>query len=154
MVRNFEELLAGTFLVLMTLTTVLNVFARYFFNAPVQWAEEFARYAFIWLVFTGAALCTKYDRHIVIDSVVGLLPARPRAVFLLLANLVTLGLMLAIAYYGWVLSSKATQPTSTLHVPQYVVYIAMPLSALLVIYHSLQHVLRNFRAMLARGDGG
>ena len=67
-VKYFEEILSGTFMVLMSLTTFANVVARYFFNSPIQWAEEFSRYAFIWVVFMGAVVCTKHKRHIGIDS--------------------------------------------------------------------------------------
>ena len=49
----FEEIVAGMFMVLMSLTTFANVVARYVFNSPIQWAEEFSRYAFIWVVFLG-----------------------------------------------------------------------------------------------------
>lgn len=150
--RNFEELLAGTFMVLMTLATLGNVIARYFFNDPIAWAEEFSRYAFIWLVFTGAALCTKYNRHIIIDTLVAFLPRRVQAFFLLLSNVVTVGLMLVIVYYGWVLSSMATQPTSTLKVPQYMVYIAMPIAAILVTYHTLVQIRHNLRIVLTGGE--
>ena len=51
----FEELVAGLFMVLMSFSTFANVVARYVFNSPIQWAEEFSRYAFIWVVFMGAA---------------------------------------------------------------------------------------------------
>ncbi|MHB1160299.1 MAG: TRAP transporter small permease [Chloroflexota bacterium] len=149
--KNFEEIVAGTFFVLMFLATFTNVLFRYFLNTPLQWAEEFSRYAFIWLVFIGAALCTKYNRHIIIDAIVTFLPKRAQAFCYLLVDVVTLGLMLVIVYYGLVLASMATQPTSTLKVPQYMVYIAMPLAAALVICRSLGNMWSNIRYAL-RGD--
>ena len=76
---HFEELAAGTFLVLMSLATFANVVARYFFNNPLEWAEEFSRYSFIWIVFLGAAYCTKSNRRIVIDGLVLALPSRMHA---------------------------------------------------------------------------
>ena len=57
--RNFEEVIAGTLLVLMALATLLNVVARYFLNSLVHWDDEFSRYAFIWVVFVGAVVCTE-----------------------------------------------------------------------------------------------
>jgi len=63
-VKYFEEIVAGVFMVLMSVTTFANVLARYFFNSPIQWAEELARYSFIWVVFAGAVVCTKRKRHI------------------------------------------------------------------------------------------
>lgn len=51
----FEELVAGSLFVLMSLATLVKMIGRYFFNSPIGWAEEFSRYAFIWIVFLGAA---------------------------------------------------------------------------------------------------
>ena len=79
--------MAGTFTVLMSVATLTNVVARYGFNSPIPWAEEFSRYAFIWLVFIGAVICTKHKKHICIDVVVIFLPKRTRLFFHLLAVL-------------------------------------------------------------------
>jgi TRAP-type C4-dicarboxylate transport system permease small subunit len=144
--RNFEEVIAGTLLVLMALATLLNVVARYFLNSPVPWADEFSRYAFIWLVFVGAVVCTKRGRHISIDLVVTALPSRVRPFVQILADVATAALMLIIIYYGWILTSSATQPTSTLKVPQYVIYMIVPLSALLILLRTIRDIIRAARA--------
>lgn len=144
--KNLEEVIAGTLLVLMALATLLNVVARYFFNSPVPWADEFSRYAFIWLVFVGAVVCTKQGRHISIDLVVTALPTRVRPIIQILADIATAALMLIIIYYGWILTSSATQPTSTLKVPQYVVYMIVPLSALLILFRTGSDIFRAARA--------
>lgn len=146
LLKNFEEVIAGTLLVLMALATLLNVVARYFFNSPVPWADEFSRYAFIWLVFVGAVVCTKRGRHISIDLVVTALPSRIRPFVQILADVATAVLMLIIIYYGWILTSLATQPTSTLKVPQYVVYMIVPLSAFLILWRTVMDIIRAVRA--------
>ena len=149
--RYFEEIVAGIFMVLMSITTFSNVVARYIFNSPIQWAEEFSRYAFIWLVFMGAVICTKVKRHIIIDTLVVFMPARVKAAFQLVVDVLVIGLMLVMVYYGWVLIGSATQPTSTLKVPQYVVYLCVPLSALLILVRSFEDIKENLR-MLAGGQ--
>jgi TRAP-type C4-dicarboxylate transport system permease small subunit len=151
MLKNFEEVIAGTLLVLMALATLLNVVARYFLNSPVPWADEFSRYAFIWLVFVGAVVCTKRGRHISIDLVVTALPSRIRPFVQILADVATAVLMLIIIYYGWILTSSATQPTSTLKVPQYVVYMIVPLSALLILWRTVMDIARAVRASFGSG---
>ena len=143
--------MAGTFTVLMSVATLTNVVARYGFNSPIPWAEEFSRYAFIWLVFIGAVICTKHRRHICIDAIVTILPRRTRLFFHLLADVATIALMLIMIHYGWILASSATHPTSTLNVPTYFVYMVVPLSALLILLHSLKDFWRNLRAAFGRG---
>ncbi|MHB0869650.1 MAG: TRAP transporter small permease [Chloroflexota bacterium] len=148
----FEEMVAGTFMVLMCLATFANVVARYFFNMPIEWAEEFSRYAFIWLVFMGAALSTKHKKHIIIDTVITVVPQRVRSVLQLVSDTASMVLMLVLVYYGWVLITYATQPTATLKVPQYVVYLVVPISAALIIVHSLGDMRRNFLALIRGGE--
>jgi len=149
---RFEELVAGTFLVLMSLATFVNVILRYFFNSPIEWAEEFSRYAFIWLVFMGAALATKYKKHIVIDTMLIVLHGRARAAMTLLADLVSLAVMLVLVYFGWILMTYATQPTATLKIPQYLVYMVVPLSAALIIIHSLGDIRRSLLSLVRGGE--
>lgn len=151
-VRNFEELVAGTFMVLMSLATILGVITRYFFNLPLDWAEEFGRYAFIWLVFVGAAVATKQKKHIIIDAVLVVLPERARRVVAVVADVLSMVLMLVLVYYGWILMTFTTQPTSTLKIPQYWVYLSVPFSAALIILHSLGDMRRNVSALLNGGN--
>ena len=149
--RNFEECAAGSFLVLMSLATFGNVVLRYAFNSPIQWAEEFSRYAFIWVVFLGAAACSKRKMHIAIDAAVTLLPARLQVVCSLVVEALVLILVGAIAYYGWILCSMATQATSTLKIPQYVVYLVVPFSAALIFWHTLRGFWAGLRGLLRVG---
>jgi len=150
--KNFEELVADTFMLLMCLATFTNVIARYIFNESFQWAEEFSRYSFIWVVFIGAALCTKHKRHIVIDGFVLALPKRLTHLISSFVDLVSIGFMLVLIYYGWVLCTFATQPTSTLKIPQYLVYAVVPLSAILITIYSVRDLRHDLRAYIAGGE--
>ncbi len=150
--RFFEEIVAGAFMVVMAAATFTNVLARYFFNSPIQWAEELARYSFIWVVFMGAVVCTKRKRHIAIDILLQMLPARSAAWTRLLVDCCTLGIAGVLAYYGWKLTAAATQITATLQVPHYVIYIVVPASAALIILHTLGDLLGNLRAAMRREE--
>jgi TRAP-type C4-dicarboxylate transport system permease small subunit len=151
-VKYFEEIVAGSFMVVMSLTTFANVMARYFFNSPIQWAEELARYSFIWVVFLGAVVCTKRQRHITIDILPQLLPARAAAWLRVLADLCTLGIALVIAYYGLKLTAAATQITATLKIPHSVVYIVVPVSAGLIFLHGLRDTASHLRIARRKGE--
>lgn len=148
-VAYFEEIAAGTFLVLMSLATFGNVILRYAFNSPIQWAEEFSRYAFIWVVFLGAAACSKRKSHIAIDTLTLLAPPRLRHVLAFVVQGVVLVLTAAVTYFGWVLCRLATQATSTLNIPQYVVYLVVPFSAALIFVHTTIDVYRDVKACVA-----
>jgi TRAP-type transport system small permease protein len=148
-VAYFEEIAAGTFLVLMSLATFGNVILRYAFNDPIQWAEEFSRYAFIWVVFLGAAACSKRKAHIAIDALTLLVPPRLRQFLAFVVQGVVLVLTAAVTYFGWVLCRLATQATSTLNIPQYVVYLVVPFSAALIFVHTAIDVYRDVKTCVA-----
>ena len=150
--RNLEEILSSIFLVLMFLSTFTNVVARYVFNHPFPWAEEFSRYAFIWLSFLGAALCTKHGRHIIIDGFVKALPFRAEKMINILVSVMMIGLAYVMIYYGWILCTNATQPTATLKVPQYFVYISVPFSGFMIFLYTLRDIRNDFRAMANGGE--
>jgi TRAP-type C4-dicarboxylate transport system permease small subunit len=143
--KYFEELLSGIFMVLMFLATFANVVGRYFFNSPIQWAEEFSRYSFLWVVFLGAVVCTKHKRHVGIDTLVNILPGHFRVWVNVVADLFVLALMGVIVWYGGVLTSGATQVTATLNIPQYTVYIVVPVSGALGFLYTLSDLKTHVR---------
>jgi len=152
-VKYFEELLSGSFMVLMFLATVSNVVARYFFGESIQWAEEFSRYAFIWIIFLGAVVCTKHKRHISIDSVVKLLPVLVQPWVNCVTELLVSALMVIIIWYGSLLTKNATQITATLNVPQYIIYMVVPASGVLGLLYSLGDLRSHLRKALTERRG-
>jgi TRAP-type C4-dicarboxylate transport system permease small subunit len=149
--RYCEEIVAGTFMVLICVATFANVLARYVFNSPFPWAEEIGRYGFIWLTFIGAVLCTKHKKHICIDIVVVFLPRRAQLIFKLLADAAVVVLMIIMVYYGSILAASATHPTATLSMPTYFVYAVVPLSASLILLHSAKDFWRDLQSAFGGG---
>jgi TRAP-type transport system small permease protein len=149
---NLAEIGATVFMVLMFLSTVTNVIARYVFNSPIQWAEEFSRYAFIWLVFLGSAACTKRKRHIAIEGLVAALPSRIRGAVVVVADLATVAFVSILLVYGWKLTMHATQTTATLVIPKSIVYAVIPFTACLLLGYGLAD-LRRHVGSLWRGGG-
>jgi TRAP-type transport system small permease protein len=150
--RYFEEIVAGVFMTVMTIATVANVIARYAFNSPIQWAEELSRYSFIWLVFIGAAMCSRRKKHIVIDVLMPLLPGRPRLALMAIVNVGILGLMIVIIHYSWILMGSATHPTAELKIPQSMVYLAVPVSAGLILLHTLVDLKATLQSLVTGGE--
>lgn len=149
--NNLEETIAGVLLVLMSVTTFTGVLARYLFGRPIPWSEEFARYALIWLAFVGAAACTKRNTHINMAGLLEYLPVRPRHLCSCLLRLIEIGLMGVLIYFGCVLAASATQPTSTLGVPQYTIYAIVPLCATSILARTIASAWREFYSAVAMG---
>ncbi len=150
--RNLEEIIVGTLVAAMSVIAVTNVIARYVFSSPIPWAEEFAGSCFIWLVFFGALLCTKQKRHLVVDALVIVLPARLQSIFRLVVDLFVLVLMVLLVYYGSVLMLATTQRTMSLGIPKYYIYSVVPITAALGFLYSLRDLRRDFKAAVGGGE--
>ncbi|OXT02161.1 hypothetical protein B7H23_04365 [Notoacmeibacter marinus] len=72
---------------------VIEVIARYFFNAPTIWVEEVARLLFVWSVFGGAAYLFKDGDHIKVTILTDNLGRQKRK----LLYLVSLGFVMICA---------------------------------------------------------
>ena len=45
----------------------VNVFLRYVFLAPINWAEELTLYLMVWIVFVGGSVAVRTRGHMAID---------------------------------------------------------------------------------------
>lgn len=131
--KNIEEILSGTMFIVMTLITFINVISRYFFNVTFAWPEELSRYCFIWMTFLGAALCTKQNRHIIIDFLVLKTTGKPRGVITFVSDIAVIILMVILIYYGWKLAINTKLETATLHISKSWILYVVPFSALLIL---------------------
>jgi TRAP-type C4-dicarboxylate transport system permease small subunit len=87
-------------LVTIVLMIGTQVATRYFLGMPIAWVEDVATFAFIWAVFLGAAAGLKELRHIRIETFLGRLPARPRALLEALLYAIILLCCVVIAWHA------------------------------------------------------
>jgi len=111
------------------------------------WGEETARYAFIYLVWIGAAAAVRDRAHIRIDVLLQLLPPRGGAILYLIGDLLT-GALACLAIY-WSLDSvivsiKFGNVTDGLRIVRAWFLIAVPFGFALVMVRLIQSVLRDF----------
>ena len=53
--RHFEEILAGTCVLIMAFMVFFQVVMRYVFSLPTSWSDEIAIYAMLWSVYISVA---------------------------------------------------------------------------------------------------
>jgi TRAP-type transport system small permease protein len=83
-----------------------QVAARYLFNAPFAWAEEFAVLAFAWITFLGAAAVQADDSHLSIDTLRGALPERGRFALDVVRRATIAAVSLVLIWQGVALSLR------------------------------------------------
>ncbi len=61
---------------IMVILSFLQVLLRNFFETGLLWADIFLRHLVLWVGFAGASLATRQDKHISIDLLTKVVPAR------------------------------------------------------------------------------
>ena len=85
-----EISIAVSFLAAVITLIFTQVVVRYIFNEPQAWIEELCTYLFIWIVFLGAAVAMKLDRHIRVSSFEGVIGLKTKLFLRILSLVVTL----------------------------------------------------------------
>lgn len=143
--RVLERVLFALLLT-MVLIVLVNVVARFFFHSALTWADEVARFLFIWLTFLGATLGVARGSHIGMDIVVQKVGPRTRKGLEIVSCVLVLVFLGAWGVFGWslVLQNLDYLAPST-EVPMGYVYAVGPLSALLMAGLYLDKLARALR---------
>jgi C4-dicarboxylate transporter DctQ subunit len=143
---NGERWLLLGFYTYIVLVISVEVVRRFGLAYSSSWGEETARYAFIYLVWIGAASAVRERAHIRIDVITDILPARGAALLYMFADLLTL--ILAIGTLYWtiapvVMSIEFHSVTEGLRVTRAWFLVAVPFGFALVVLRTVQSMLRD-----------
>ncbi len=146
----------GLLLALMVVFVFSNVIARYFLNSALAWSEEISRFMLIWLAFLGSVLAYVNNEHLGLDILITVLPLRASRIVLVAANLLAIAAIGILLYGGWSITSHTfnsgwTSPA--LAIPYGVVYMVVPVSALLLLIQAFIKLGNNI-SMLVKVFGG
>jgi TRAP-type C4-dicarboxylate transport system permease small subunit len=147
--RNRIDKILSIALILIMAVMVVNVlwqvFTRFIVGDPSSFTDELARYLMIWLGILGAAYVSGRNMHVAID----VLPLRSsdktqrklkRVVYVLIIVFALFAMViggLRLVYITYVLN----QYSPALQIPLAVVYFAIPLSGVLIIYYKVSDIL-------------
>ena len=115
---------------MMAILVIAQVVLRYVFNDPLTWSEEMARIVFIYLAFIGIGAAYGRRRHMSIDALVILLPARmKRAVEFSVVGIASAFLLavIVITARSIVELYRMDITTPALDYPMAFVYLVIPL---------------------------
>ncbi|MEJ5915298.1 TRAP transporter small permease [Pseudokineococcus sp. 1T1Z-3] len=144
----------GVLLTVVTAAVFWQVLARYVTASASAWANELATMAFVWLALLAVALGVRRGRHLVLD-VWELLPL-PRwvgAVLDTVAAVITVGVLLALAYYGYTgLSTSFTRTLPGLGISFGWNALAVPVATAVAVVFALEAWWRGVRRTRGHGE--
>lgn len=146
-INNFFEFIIKRALILIMLvliiSTFLQVFTRYVLNNPLVWTEEVTTFAFIWMVFLGASVGVRKCEHFIVDIIFQLIPEKLHKSIILLghAGVLTIALILLFAGYGFSMMGL-TNVSSTLRLSMFYMYSSVFLAGLFMALFSLENIFK------------
>lgn len=141
-ITKLLEIITALTLVIAVSLTLIQVLYRYALQQPLSWSQEVVMMAFVYSVLFGAALAIKNSDHLTVDLYENI----PKAfsIFLQILEFIVVGVMIVILlYFGYELvmdNFRSGQILGILPIQKAYVYMAVPLSALFMLYFHIKKV--------------
>jgi TRAP-type C4-dicarboxylate transport system permease small subunit len=152
--KHVDRLLEWALIVLMA-SNVLNVlwqvFTRFILRHPSSFTEELARYLLIWVGLLGASYAAGKKMHLAIDVVLQGLKIKTRIwgeifiqvfIFLFVLFVMVAGGLRLVA-----ITLTLNQVSAALGVKLGYIYLALPLSGLLIMFYAAVFFIQKIRAL-------
>ncbi len=154
--KSFISIFAGIYKYILILLTLImfvivgaNVFARFILNSSLGWADELARFIFIWISFLGAVFAYTTDDHVGLNFVVAKIKsARTQNIVNIISDLLVLLVVGFITYYGYIVAVSATNVSPALYIPMSFVYSVVPVSGLMMVFVNLTKIKKHVELYL------
>ncbi len=141
------EIILVTILTTMVALVFGNVVARYIFNSAITWAEEVARFLFVWLTFVGASFGLMKGLHLGMDMLVARLRPRSRNVVEIINSVITLGFLVVWAVGGvHLIEANLSFMSPATGFSMGLVYMIGPLAAVLMGWETLARLVATVKA--------
>lgn len=132
------KLLSGFLIAAMTILVFLQVVFRYLLDAPLDWSEEMASFAFVWMALLGASVGLRNDEHPRLDIFYQVFPDWLKKLSGLLINLAILFMLVVLFIFGLKFTiAMQMQRTAALGYSVSYVYAVLPISAVIMFIHVL-----------------
>ena len=102
----------------------------------LTWAEEYAKFAIIWMTFAGCGAAVREKAHMNISAVYDICGRTGKFILDIFVNLVGMGFSAFMLWYGIRLTVKTVQTmqvSPTMMLPMWIIYISVPIGAALMI---------------------
>jgi C4-dicarboxylate transporter DctQ subunit len=132
-------------LMVMTMVIFYQVILRYVFHHANIWAEELARYSFIWVVCLGSASALRHFNHIRIDFLVNFFPKTVQKWIRFVNYILIMGFLVTLIYYGIQLAQKtAGHPSPGLGISTGFMYMSVPVGCILMLIFALEIIVKDY----------
>ncbi len=136
----------------ITAIMMTQVVLRYFFSAPLFWAEEISVQLLVFASVLGLSLLTRRGDLVYIDFLPRTLPGRARHALLAVLGLVMLAIVafVAVLAWGWISRPEVRlELSATTQLPRWYSYAVLPIGLAGMALHQAAAVVRHLQGLLA-----
>jgi TRAP-type C4-dicarboxylate transport system permease small subunit len=131
---------AGLFVIVVIVG--YQVFGRYVLNSSPTWAENLALVLILYVTLIGAAVGVRDAGHIGMESLLILVPEKPRRYLEIVIHVLVAVFGAAMVYNGWILgSSVASYKLANIQLSEGWRYVPLVASGALIVLFSVEHVI-------------
>lgn len=139
------EWLVVTLMATLVLVVLWQVISRYVMTSPSSFTDELAGYLLIWVGIVGAAYVAGKGEHLAIDLLLRRSNPELRYKLELIINVLIILFSVAVLVVGgsWLMYSRfyLSVTSAALGIPLGYVYLALPLSGVLITYYSIDNII-------------
>lgn len=144
----------------ITIALSAQITARYVFNVPLHYTDDFAEISLVWLAFLGAAVLFREGTHIMITALPDVLSEKPRAALrMIIAVMAACALALVFKQVLQVapIMTRVTYgslPTIPFFSKFVALFLPLGLSAAITIFFAFVEVLRDIQILMGKTPPG
>lgn len=150
---RLERVVAASFFAVLITSVLLQVFSRFVprlfgesFVISLPWTEELSRFAFIWLLMFGASVGIAYQEHFKLTAIRRVLSPGMKRALMFFVYVVELVFIYVLSRYGFAFSYVVrNQISPALKVSYSLVYVSVPIGAMLMAVHVVLGMFRLLR---------
>ncbi|MEP2026156.1 MAG: TRAP transporter small permease [Reichenbachiella sp.] len=140
------EYILSLLLGLMVLNVLWQVASRFLLNDPSAFTDELSRYLLIWVGLLGAAYASGKGMHVAIELLERALSPKKQRIQQLSIQVIIIVFAFLVLIVGGIrlvhISFQLGQTSSAMHIPLGYVYLALPLSGVLIAYYSFSDFIK------------
>ncbi len=141
---RIEEWVAMIVMVVVTVFTAANVFARYVLSSSISWSEELVVALFVLMTMLGGALSAREGSLVSLTLIYDLLSEKWKKIFTVISIVTSLFFCYVLIKYGF--SKVFTQmangsETFSLRWPEWVFSIYLPIGAVCMTIHFIEYLI-------------
>jgi|GEM_PF-944477 len=154
-IHVLETVIGAAAMAVIATIVFCTIIGRYFLSTGILWADEVVVNLFVLMVMIGSALCFRLQKHTEMTLFLNVLPKKGRIVLHTVIQVLTFVFLLIFLYSACLMTKNSIGVfTTVLRIPMAIIYGAMPLGGVLMLYEFVKSAVYRFRKELKSDKKG